>query len=538
MPILDDRTSVHRLQDEYRITALKELGANMWRGSYPGSSGLMDQADAHGMLMWVENRFLQYAVQPLVGAGDPQCQPQLGSNCAGSLDQSTCTAYSVHCSLGTCNCVWSGTACSESAVACAPGTPAADLADPQLLQDIHDMVLRDRNHPSVVIWCLCNEAGCDIGDANGGVFGAQFKAAINAADTTRPITANTEWSIGDAGTLTTVLDVMTTSYNYPAYDLYHKHHPFRPFMGGESASCTSDRGYYGPTNITRCLGNGDKAPACAAAAWTAAASTEWASGSVAWTGHDYKGEPGGFGFPDVGSHFGVYDIAGFEKDRGAYYRSWWLPSGGTFVRASPRDWTAPVAVGTPVSVFVFTGAAAAEALVNGVSVAGRKPVTAFGFADFGPVPFKPGNLTAVAYDGRGAVVAVDSVLTAGPPAALRLSLEQDNGRPYAADGVDVALVRCAVVDAAGRVVPGASNRVTFTVSGPAAVYGVGNGDPANLTPDKVGRKDLPYGGVWTIPTFMGLVRAIVQTEAGVPGEVFVRATAPGLKAGETSFPTV
>jgi len=297
-------------------------------------------------------------------------------------------------------------------------------------------------------------------------------------------------------------------------------------------------GYYGPTNASRCLVDPAKAPACAATAWAAAASTDWASGNVAWTGHDYKGEPGGFNFPDVSSHFGVYDIAGFEKDRGAFYRSWWLPSGGTFVRASPQDWTAPVAVGAPVHVFVFTGAAAAEALVNGVSVAGRKPVTALGFADFGPVPFQPGNLTAVAYDQSGAVVAVDSVLSVGAPAALQLSIEDDNGRPFAADGQDVALVRCAVVDSAGRMVPGASNKVTFTVSGPAAVYGVGNGDPANVTPDKVGRKDLPYGGVWAIPTFMGLVRAIVQTQDGTPGQVVVHATATGLQAGEASFTTV
>jgi hypothetical protein len=192
--------------------------------------------------------------------------------------------YYVPCSLGSCNCMWSGSACYQGTAACSSGMPAADLADPQLLQDIHDMVLRDRNHPSVVIYSLCNEGGCDIGDALGGVLAAQFKGAINAADTTRPITANTEWSVGSADTLTTVLDVMTCSYSYATYDVYHKHHPFRPFMGGESASCNGDRGYYAPDNSSRGLLNGDKAPACCATAWTAAASTEWASGSVAWTG--------------------------------------------------------------------------------------------------------------------------------------------------------------------------------------------------------------------------------------------------------------
>jgi beta-galactosidase/beta-glucuronidase len=207
--------------DEFRITSLKELGATMWRGSYPGSNSLMDLADAHGMLMWVENRFLQYTVQPLAQplggtAASPQCQAAPGTICAGAQDESQCTHHYVPCSLGKCNCLWSGSAktCSPSTAACSTNVgqvPAADVADPQLLQDIHDMVLRDRNHPSTVIYSLCNEGGCHIGDPAGGVLAAQFKAAINAADTTRPITANTEWRLGSADTLNTVLDVMTCS---------------------------------------------------------------------------------------------------------------------------------------------------------------------------------------------------------------------------------------------------------------------------------------------------------------------------------------
>ena len=147
-------------------------------------------------------------------------------------------------------------------------------------------------HPTALP-SLCNEGGCLINDVSGGVVAAQFKAAITAVDTQRPLTANTEWSLGSADTLTSVLDVMACSYNYATYQLYHDHHPFRPFMGGESASCWSDRGYYSPTNLTAGHVNMDftavSAPACASAAWAAAASTEWASGNVAWTGFDYKG---------------------------------------------------------------------------------------------------------------------------------------------------------------------------------------------------------------------------------------------------------
>ena len=52
---------------------------------------------------------------------------------------------------------------------------------------------------------------------------------------------------------------------------------------------------------------------------------------------------------------------------------------------------------------------------------------------------------------------------------------------------------------------------------------------------QVGNKDLPYGGVWVINAFMGLVRAIVRTEAGTPGTVTVHADSPGLKVAAVSF---
>jgi beta-galactosidase/beta-glucuronidase len=157
--------AVPKRVDEFRITALKALGDNMWRGSYPGNNDLMDLADAHGVLMWVENRLLQYEVQPLGGVGNQLCQPLPGTNCPGAQDESSCTKYYVPCSLGKCNCIWSGSACSVSPDACSPQLPPTALADPQLLQDIHDMALRDRNHPSTVIYSLCNEVGCHIDDA-------------------------------------------------------------------------------------------------------------------------------------------------------------------------------------------------------------------------------------------------------------------------------------------------------------------------------------------------------------------------------------
>ena len=168
--------------EEYRLHSLKALGANLWRASYPYSATFMDLSDVMGMMLWVENRLLHYQVQPVMAGAQ------------------------------------------------ARDLPPGQFADPQLLQDAQDMAVRARNHPSVVIYSLCNEANCLIGDPNGGLVAAEFKAAINAVDWQHPITANTEWSVGSSDTLTNILDVMTTSYNYGTYEIYHRHHPFRPFM--------------------------------------------------------------------------------------------------------------------------------------------------------------------------------------------------------------------------------------------------------------------------------------------------------------------
>jgi beta-galactosidase len=50
------------------------------------------------------------------------------------------------------------------------------------------------------------------------------------------------------------------------------------------------------------------------------------AGRWTWTGHDYRGEPSPYNWPDVNSHFGIVDLAGFEKDRFYWYQSWFLPN--------------------------------------------------------------------------------------------------------------------------------------------------------------------------------------------------------------------
>ena len=228
-------------------------------------------------------------------------------------------------------------------------------------------------------------------------------------------------------------------------------------------------------------------------------------------------------------------MAGFEKDSAAYYRAWWLASGSTSIQVVPRDWNAPVPAGESVTVRAFTAAAYAEAFVNGVSL-GKKAVAYGQIPTWAGVPFAPGNLTAVAYDASNNTVATTVVATTGAPAALRVTLTAAGTPTYAADGLDVALFEIAVVDAAGALVPNANPTLTYAITaGPGTIIGLANGDPADHTPDKVGMPDLPYGGVWARPAWMGLARAIVQTQAGKPGAITLSVSAPGLTTGTASF---
>jgi beta-galactosidase len=231
-------TAVPDRVNELRVAQIRALGGNFWRTAHnPTNPELLDFFDKHGMLGWVENRFINQGVQPISGPKDrPLAFPPMVTN-----------------------------------------------ADPQLLADAQAMVLRDRNHPSVVIWSLCNEGGCQIGEPAGAAIGAQFKNVINYADTTRPITANGEWSIGSSDTMTNVVDVVTCSYNYQEYTQFHLTHPYKPIMGGESASCTTDRGYYRATNASEGHMNSDD-DGCVVSAWASAANNAWDSGNFVWTG--------------------------------------------------------------------------------------------------------------------------------------------------------------------------------------------------------------------------------------------------------------
>jgi beta-galactosidase len=255
---------------------------------------------------------------------------------------------------------------------------------------------------------------------------------------------------------------------------------------------------------------------------------DFIAGGWTWTAHDYRGEPTPYAWPNVNSHFGIIDAAGFNKDRYYWYKAHnppvftpSPPAPPTVLHVFPH-WTWPA--GTSVKVWAFSNAQEVELFVNGVS-AGRKPSPTWGHVEWDGVAYAPGAITAVGYVG-GVPVATMSRNTTGAPARLAISVKDGAGASLMAGCDDAALVQVEVLDAAGLLVD-AAPVVTFSVSGPAALAGTANGDPSGHYNNKSPAR----------PAYHGLVMGVVL--AGVnPGSVVVRASAPGLPPVSLTIPQV
>jgi beta-galactosidase len=190
-------------------------------------------------------------------------------------------------------------------------------------------------------------------------------------------------------------------------------------------------------------------------------------------------------------------------------------------------WNWPGKEGTEIRVAVYTNGDEAELIVNGQSL-GRKRVDPIEMAEWS-VKYAPGDVKAIAYR-EGEAVASESISTSGPAAALGFEVHPSAERgAIPADGEFALPITVFAVDSEGHRVPAANNPVTFSISGPGSILGVGNGDPTCHEPEKGSARSL----------FRGLGQVIVQTTRE-PGQIRLKATAQGLQSAElqlTSVPT-
>jgi len=384
------------------------------------------------------------------------------------------------------------------------------------LKDLTTMLYRDRNHPSIFMWCMENEEWIQ-----GTLMGARILETMvetsHKIDPTRKVTAAMNHARNDGG-YSDVLDVV--GYNYGdkqlAYVKDHEKYPDRVMFCTEGTSFVSTRGEYENN-----LGKGYASNSIIwQPEWGPYPGEDWADivrypylgGLFVWTGFDYRGEPTPFSWPCVSSHFGIMDICGFPKDGYYAYKAAWTNE--PVVHIFPH-WNWPGKEKDTIKVHCYTSCDEVELFLNGKSQ-GKKKAEPYKKLIWSVV-YKPGKLEAKGYKG-GKLITKDIVETTTTPAELTLSSDVNTLK---ADGCDVSVIRVAIKDDKGRVVPTANNLVKFSIEGPGRIIGTGNGNPTSYEPDKASQR----------MAFNGYCLILVQSYKKA-GEIKLKASSETLKGSE------
>jgi beta-galactosidase len=417
-------------------------------------------------------------------------------------------------------------------------------------RDLTDMIHRDRNHPSVILWSIGNEIE-EQAKPEGWKLAKKLADIVHREDPTRPVTsAENQAENAIKNQFADQLDVKGFNYAPTKYAKILAEHPEWIVLGSETESAVSSRGVYHLP-----LEKYEKHPSLQLSSYDIL-SPPWAYipdvefdaqeknprvlGEFVWTGFDYLGEPTPYfgwrsdnskDWPARSSYFGIVDLAGFPKDRYYLYQSQWTTA--PMVHVLPH-WNWAGREGQNIPVMVYTNADEVELFLNGKSL-GKKarfsepvelPVGKNVSADLKfvskyrlmwQVPYAPGTLRVIAYKG-GKQVAADERKTAGAPARIALSPDRT---AVSADGEDLSFITVRVEDKDGNLCPSADNLVRFKVSGAGKIEAVDNGNPATVEPFQADYRK----------AFSGMALLIVRA-GKAPGEIRIEAMSEGLTSGE------
>ncbi|MFQ3670248.1 MAG: glycoside hydrolase family 2 TIM barrel-domain containing protein [Verrucomicrobiia bacterium] len=394
-------------------------------------------------------------------------------------------------------------------------------SSPLALRHLEEMIVRDRNHPSVFLWSIANEEVLQS-SALGVAIAKRMVARIRELDPTRPVTAAMNGGFFARHNLASAVDVVGFNYQSHLYGVYHESFPTRLMISTEDISGWMIRGETrsDPSAHLVAAYDEDYAPwgTSQREGWRRISELPAVAGGFIWTGIDYHGEPSPFDWPTNSSLFGVLDLCGFPKT--AYYikRCHWLPGERTLF-VFPH-WNEPAEGNGRVRVLVVTNAERVTLRLNGREL-GTRMVEAWDFPSW-ELLFEPGTLEAEATWADGATL-VERVETTGE--AVRLALDCPMEQMVAERGWTVPVRVCAL-DEADREVPDAKLVVEFAVDGPGKIVGLGNGDPNSLEPEKGNRRSLFHGLAQVLLAFDA------EAGAGTPAEITLRASAPGVAGAE------
>ncbi|MGH7237279.1 MAG: glycoside hydrolase family 2 TIM barrel-domain containing protein, partial [Candidatus Saccharimonadales bacterium] len=302
-------------------------------------------------------------------------------------------------------------------------------------RDLEDQILRDRNHPSVIIWSIGNEIPQQR-DTSALRIAPELARIVHSLDITRPITtANDNPGKGNKIIESGAIDLI--GYNYHEYDYptFHDRYPGKKFIATETTSGLEMRGFYqmpsdsiriwptrwdkpftgNPGNTVSAYDN-TRPPwgSTHEATWKVMKKYPFLSGMFIWTGFDYLGEPTPYSWPSRSSYFGIVDLAGFPKDVYYMYQSEWTNK--PVLHIFPYwNWTP----GQLIDIWAYyNNADEVELYLNGKSL-GIKKKTGDDLHVMWRVKYEPGTLKAVSRK-DGKVVLTREIHTAGAPAKIEL----------------------------------------------------------------------------------------------------------------------
>lgn len=393
---------------------------------------------------------------------------------------------------------------------------------PEYVRQLQWLVRRDRNCPSVILWSIFNEEPMQ-GTENGYEMARRMSHVVKQLDTTRPVTAAMNGGFTAQYNVSQAVDVGGFNYQIGLYDKVHAQRPEFPLTSSEDGSAIMVRGEYRTDRSKNILGSYDTERvgwgATHRRAWREVATRPWMAGCFYWTGFDYHGEPTPFKWPSASSFFGIMDLCGFPKSAYWIHQAQWRKDIPVLELIPHWNWPAD-SIDRPIKVMAFSNADKVKLKLNGKTIS-EQEVDPYEMNTW-TVPYKPGKLEAIGYDKNGKVVARAKVETTQGPKRLQLT-------PYRTslngDGRDAMPITVEALDKKGRHVPTANLMVTFEISGPARIIGLGNGNPNCHEAEKGNKRSL----------FNGLAQVIIQTTEEA-GEVTFTARAEGLEPATLVIP--
>ncbi len=397
-------------------------------------------------------------------------------------------------------------------------------------RDLSDLVKRDRNHPSILMWSIGNEvleqwsseesneltleqanlllnAGHDAStlahDDNlspNSLLTIHLVDIVKKLDPSRPVTAGcNEPDKNNHLFKSGAIDIIGFNYHHEWIKDVPVNFPGKPFIMTESVSALQTRGFYRmPSDSVYVMPERwdkmytDPSMMCSAydnshAPWSTTHEINWdvvkhtpyCGGQFIWTGWDYIGEPTPYGFPARSSYFGIIDLAGFPKDVYYMYQSEWTQK--PVLHLFPHwNWIE----GQTIDMWCYYSQAdEVELFVNGKSQGVRAKKDDHQYHVMWQVQFEPGEVKVVARKG-GAQVAEQTIRTAGSPDHIRLSVD------YA--GKDLVFVNAEVLDKDDNICPLAENQIYFVPTG-ATIEGVDNGSQFSMERFKADNRKAFFG---------------------------------------------